>query len=939
MVKFLHKFSTLIVILLLALFAHPVLAFTGNGENQEVIQLQLELPSPNRAGLAMVMTKEEAVVPGVIYRTFLGRNREAQPLAAHVLELDVKGHRVELRPGLAAGPLGARESLVQMTQRHRAVASVNGGFFATGGGQSLPVGSLVVDGQVVSQGPILRSSVSITRMGDLVMGYFQGSMEILIPSLDLGWQVAEVNRTPGSDPVFYTSAWGPSTGTAPGALEIMIKPSSEGVGRITGVSRDGNALIPPGGFVLALPGASQQEQELLGQKGAGTQILINHRFDPWWQGLDHLLTGGPLLVEKGQPVFQAEAEGFTGTILARNPRTAVGQTTNGRILLVVVDGRQPEYSVGVTLEELAYLLVDLGCAQALALDGGGSSQMVVSGSTVNKPSENRTVVNGLMVFSHPHLPVWLDGAPLTFDVAPRIEQGRTLVPLRGILEALGATVIWDQANWQVLAFGRGREVVLKVDTREALVNGVVYTLDVPARIVDGRVLVPLRFVGEALGNRVDWQPQPARITISSPEVPPTVRPAQTLTPDPGLPGKQLPGYTVLNVSRRRVAWELREPDLTAHPNFTAGLPEGNLLTVRNSHSSPSVVELTPEGQVVWWYGPVAANSAVRLPNGNTLIAESGAPGYPALPQVIEVDQDKKIVWSFQLSSRAEAPRYAERLPGGDTLITTASRVFQVNSRGQVTWQYGGLLTMAVQATRLPNGNTLIIDQGISSGGRALEVDSQSRTVWQYGDGTFGGLPGQLRRPTAGIRLPGGGFRIADPASGQVAELNSRGEFQAFTGLEDVLAPLPVMSRWFAMPLTDGSTLIALSYTNGRSAIQLIDGASVKSFFNGQWFHTGTWPVAVNGGALAPAREWAAALGAEVHWDSESQTITITGRRHFSTVMGQTAGLLDGRPVELEVPAQLLNGRAMVPAKELVLAAGGEADWDKETLTLNIRLPQ
>lgn len=59
--------------------------------------------------------------------------------------------------------------------------------------------------------------------------------------------------------------------------------------------------------------------------------------------------------------------------LGRNPRTAVGRTPEGKALLVVVDGRQPGYSAGITLEELAYLLAGLGAWEAVALDGGGSS--------------------------------------------------------------------------------------------------------------------------------------------------------------------------------------------------------------------------------------------------------------------------------------------------------------------------------------------------------------------------------------------------------------------------------------------------------------------------------------------------------------------------------------------------------------------------------------
>ena len=94
----------------------------------------------------------------------------------------------------------------------------------------------------------------------------------------------------------------------------------------------------------------------------------------------------------------------------RHPRTAVGYTQNGQVLfLVVVDGRQPGFSVGMTLEELAHFmrmrLADFSQAQenayqALNLDGGGSTTMALKGEVVNSPSDQtgeRPVANALLV--------------------------------------------------------------------------------------------------------------------------------------------------------------------------------------------------------------------------------------------------------------------------------------------------------------------------------------------------------------------------------------------------------------------------------------------------------------------------------------------------------------------------------------------------------------
>jgi hypothetical protein len=77
----------------------------------------------------------------------------------------------------------------------------------------------------------------------------------------------------------------------------------------------------------------------------------------------------------------------------------VGITADGQILLVVVDGRQPGYSTGMTMQEFARLFLDLGAVDAMNLDGGGSSTMVVNGEVVNRPSEGveRSVGSAIVV--------------------------------------------------------------------------------------------------------------------------------------------------------------------------------------------------------------------------------------------------------------------------------------------------------------------------------------------------------------------------------------------------------------------------------------------------------------------------------------------------------------------------------------------------------------
>ncbi|NKB89074.1 MAG: hypothetical protein GKS06_12735 [Acidobacteria bacterium] len=112
------------------------------------------------------------------------------------------------------------------------------------------------------------------------------------------------------------------------------------------------------------------------------------------------LAAGPVLVMDGQIHVATDAEVFFGTAIPElNPRTAAGVTPEGDLVLVVIDGRQRE-SRGVDLLELANIMLELGVDEAVNLDGGGSSTLVVDGVLVNRPlgaQIEREVMSALLV--------------------------------------------------------------------------------------------------------------------------------------------------------------------------------------------------------------------------------------------------------------------------------------------------------------------------------------------------------------------------------------------------------------------------------------------------------------------------------------------------------------------------------------------------------------
>ncbi|MCL6448751.1 MAG: phosphate ABC transporter substrate-binding protein PstS family protein [Armatimonadetes bacterium] len=111
--------------------------------------------------------------------------------------------------------------------------------------------------------------------------------------------------------------------------------------------------------------------------------------------------------------------------------------------------------------------------------------------------------------------VLVNGQRLSLDTPPLLEQGRVLVPMRAIFEAIGATVDWDGQTRTVTGRKGDVEVILKIGDVNARVSGRNVTLDVAAKVVNDRTLVPLRFVSESLGAAVDWNGAAGQVVVNT----------------------------------------------------------------------------------------------------------------------------------------------------------------------------------------------------------------------------------------------------------------------------------------------------------------------------------------------------------------------------------------------------------------------------------------
>lgn len=112
------------------------------------------------------------------------------------------------------------------------------------------------------------------------------------------------------------------------------------------------------------------------------------------------------------------------------------------------------------------------------------------------------------------LDTFVAGKKVNFDVRPMIKEGRTLMPIRALVEALGASVRWDAETRTVTVLKGTMTILLQIDSKVAVVNGVETQLDVPAQIEGGRTLIPARFVSEGLGLFVSWMAETTTIVVT-----------------------------------------------------------------------------------------------------------------------------------------------------------------------------------------------------------------------------------------------------------------------------------------------------------------------------------------------------------------------------------------------------------------------------------------
>ncbi|MFW5782133.1 MAG: phosphodiester glycosidase family protein, partial [Candidatus Muiribacteriaceae bacterium] len=184
--------------------------------------------------------------------------------------------------------------------------------------------------------------------------------------------------------------YGRSTKTEEYGLEITVIK-----GRVFEISSK-NAYIPPDGFVVAFHGGTQ---ELLEDIKFMEELEFSVSLDEEMKNVRYAIGSGPGLIKDGEINVTSTEENFKPNLVyQRAPRTAIAIMENREVVFVTLDGRQKGYSIGMTLKELAEYLKSIGAVDAMNLDGGGSTTLVVEGKVLNRPSDkSERRINGAVI--------------------------------------------------------------------------------------------------------------------------------------------------------------------------------------------------------------------------------------------------------------------------------------------------------------------------------------------------------------------------------------------------------------------------------------------------------------------------------------------------------------------------------------------------------------
>ena len=344
----------------------------------------------------------------------------------YVAEMSRQNPTLHFEVALANSQVLGKETVRSIAKRRtqrgdrNVVVAVNGGFGVLGdmrGYGGVLENLHIQDGELITQPTDTDACFGVTESGEFLSTSVQMKANIQIGTHTLEIGCINQRRLDGCKVTLYTPRLGESTHTNRrrgkevilSGLPLPLTPNYAHPYQVKTVSNNGNSTIPKDGAILWINAQEKDSSILQLNPGASGKLTVTLS-PPEWNQVCHAVGGrlrllkngkiNQMLVDKHLENKKRHAPGKRSQELnlSHEPRTALGYNAD-TLFLVVADGRQPKYSTGLTLYELASILIELGATEAINLDGGSSSTFVVNDEVINQPSgrQEREVLNAVFI--------------------------------------------------------------------------------------------------------------------------------------------------------------------------------------------------------------------------------------------------------------------------------------------------------------------------------------------------------------------------------------------------------------------------------------------------------------------------------------------------------------------------------------------------------------
>lgn len=373
--------KTIPIILILLLLYISITLLKGFF-SMSFFQPKEEKSNPQAIEDTKIINKRDTIAYKHLQEEILGTKQKI-----HMLEINLKKGNVEIIPVLSHDLIFGYEKLTSMALRHNAYAAVNGGFFHEYGE---PSGMVITNGEIVTNSTgkypvfiIEGNKASLQQLNSKVW-IKHNEKKIYIDGINVkGYK---------GGTILYTPSFGLSNREKANNITVVVE---DGVAIKTGQVK-GETDIPRNGVLLTQQSLnSNVNKEINIKKGD----KISYGIDSDFSNITQAYECGSWIVKKGEIII-GEKDDWVGILTNRDPRTIVGLKDDNSVVLAVIDGRQPGYSEGFTGQELGEFLLEQGINNAAMLDGGASTEMVLEGVVVNRPSfkgEERPLCGGIIV--------------------------------------------------------------------------------------------------------------------------------------------------------------------------------------------------------------------------------------------------------------------------------------------------------------------------------------------------------------------------------------------------------------------------------------------------------------------------------------------------------------------------------------------------------------